>query len=74
MGSIVGAVIFALIALGLLVCLLMRLRRQRAAQQAYYNQQVQLGPLSMLRVCCVSAPASSLGRQYACEASTLYHL
>ena len=74
MGSIVGAVIFGLIALGLLVCLLMRLRRQRAAQQAYYNQQVQLGPLAVLRVCRVSAPARSLGRQYACETSTLYHL
>jgi hypothetical protein len=59
-GSIVGAVIFGLIALGLLVCLLMRLRRQRAAQQAYYNQQVQLAPLAVLRVCCASAPASSL--------------
>lgn len=57
-GSIIGAVIFALIALGLLVCLLLRLKRQRAAQQAYYNQQVQLASLAVLRQSTVSHAAA----------------
>lgn len=37
-GSIIGAVVFALIALGLLICLLVRLKRQRAANAAYSQQ------------------------------------
>lgn len=40
-GSIIGAVVFALIALGLLICLLVRLKRQRAANAAYYQQNQQ---------------------------------
>jgi uncharacterized protein (DUF2062 family) len=43
-GAIIGAVVFGLIAVALFVWLLLRLKRQRAAQQAYYNQQVQLAP------------------------------